>query len=163
MRFNKVWDRIPIYGHSFGKIYISKYKDDIITMFNLGMNDPSKRMAPSRMILKLKQMYPIQLDLPSESEILQLIQTLIKKVKQGKYLSESSTHGIKMPFSKSIVEIFNFIQGNIKPREAWGEFKLIHPIDNDDNYPEMKMVKSKISKLRYTFKRTGTLPQLPDY
>ena len=104
---------------------------------------------------ELVRKYPTRLDLPSESEIRQLISSLVAKQKKG--LSTDYTGrktGIQKPFIDTIIEIFENNK-NIAPRIAWQKFIIeypyVHPLPKD--YPEEKQVKSKISSLKVAYKK----------
>jgi hypothetical protein len=147
------WAHPPKHGKMYGRNYIDPFKDDIARMFNAGNDDKAVRMGPARMLEKLKQKYPDRLDLPSETEIRQLITTLIAKQKKGQQATQTTTRGITMPYLATVIRIFNESNGTIKPAAAWTAFQQIHPtpINNPEEqlrYPTAAQVKGKISALR---------------
>ncbi|KAG1651009.1 Zinc finger protein neuro-d4 [Nymphon striatum] len=71
--FASGWARRPSQGKSYGRKYIEPFKNHIDDMFMSGIEDKSNKTGPGRMLEQLRLKYPDRLDLPSESEIRQLI------------------------------------------------------------------------------------------
>ena len=52
-------------------------------------------------------------------------------MKSGKEITLSSSHGIVMPHSATVVRIFVEHDGNITPRDAWNIFQENQPSPED--------------------------------
>ncbi|XP_040571304.1 uncharacterized protein [Lepeophtheirus salmonis] len=67
--FNKGWAVKHGYDKAYGFKYITKYKGDIDIMIEKGHKNQKNKMGPGKMREALQKMYPEQLDIPSETEI----------------------------------------------------------------------------------------------
>ena len=78
------WARRPQRGKMYGKKYLKKYKNDILTWFLAGAVDSTKKMGPGVMLEQLKRKYPGVYRLPSFVELQSFIGQLFKLQKEGK-------------------------------------------------------------------------------
>ncbi|CAB4066428.1 unnamed protein product [Lepeophtheirus salmonis] len=67
--FNKGWAVKHGYDKAYGFKYITKYKGDIDIMIEKCHKNQKNKMGPGKMREALQKMYPEQLDIPSETEI----------------------------------------------------------------------------------------------
>ena len=116
----------------------------ILSLFLAGCKDKEKRMGPGRMWSALECKYPNHLDLPSETEILQAITTLMVKQQQGKSIVLHMSRGIQYPYLDEVLRIYDN-NPNITPAASWNLFVTKYPVYSAENYPDKSKVNSKIS------------------
>ena len=67
----------------YGQNYIDKYKDILVSLFEEGNKDSSKKMNPAMMREQLKKQFPNVFSLPGETDIKKLINALTQNEKKG--------------------------------------------------------------------------------
>lgn len=156
--FQKGWAKAKRHGHKYGRKYVDPFRQDIVDMFNLGEQNDAMKRTPGKMLVELRRKYPGRLDLPSETEVRSVISTLMSKKKRGKATITTSTRGIPEHYKETVLDIFRG-DPSIVPRQAWEIFLQRHPPNEDELVLTYEAkVKSKISSLKLSFRRTGQLP-----
>jgi hypothetical protein len=120
-------------------------------MFNIGIENPSKRMEPGIIRELFIAKYPTALDIPAESEIRSAIISLLLSCKKS---TSESSKGRNSVISEYIVQHLTEIiieQPNMKPSTAVEELKK--RCGNACNtFPTYNQIKVKFSKLKSKIK-----------
>lgn len=177
--FDAGWARRPRNGQLYGKKYISKYTQDIVQMFQDGVDDISKRRGPNRIREVLLKRYPGALDIPSETEIRNAITAMMTQQKKGQAISLGSRRGRKSSFPPILEYILShYINQNrnttngsaLKPTQALifcketyvREYEHRFPI-SDDSMPEDAKIKQRFSDLKQKLAKYGHLEETFPY
>ena len=77
---------------------------------------------------------------------------MMAKLNKGQAPDLTNIRGVIEPYLTTLIQIFQNSEGNIRPAEAWQQFRAIHG-DNDENTPTEQQVKIKISELKSKARR----------
>jgi len=72
------------HGQRYGAKYIAEYEEELISMFEVGLQRKAEKMSADQMHGELVRRHPNVLALPSVTEIKVLINRLSTRQKQGK-------------------------------------------------------------------------------
>lgn len=90
--FEPLWAVRPAHGKMYGRKYIEAYKPFLKGLFELGEQDESQKLGPSRMLQRIEDdlVFRLRLDHPSESEVRTYVSSLIQTAKRYKRKRESN-------------------------------------------------------------------------
>ena len=164
--FKASWAKRHSHGKLYGKKYITKYKDDLLAMFEEGKKNSSQKMNPGKMRERLLQKYPNHFSIPGETEIKQFIGSQIQKGKyQKKTTNNNETRGRKAgPKAEWIKLLEPFVTTRLTVKNAilFDEFitslgdNTSWPKDlpcDDENMPLKKKITSSIANIKQRLKK----------
>ena len=155
---NKGWGRRykTTEGGTYGRKYVTKYKDIIRELYERGNKDSSNKMNPAMIREYLADKYPTTYSLPGETEIKQHISSLVQNDKKGESRKKKNEN-VSDP--QDWVNIIEQIVQNDKlgaPESLYNTF-ITQYNSNDgnresSNAPDKNTVKRKISYLKTKYK-----------
>ena len=166
--FDKGWGRrVNKIGSStssiYGETYIDPYKDKLKELFEVGVQNSSRKMNAAMMRSELKKLFPNVFSIPGETEIKKYISQLFSKSK-----SSNDDNGIDLEIDELIED-----ESEIAPRVNWEKSlrnlieekpsekpqiiydKFISLFDDNEKLqlPTKEQVKKKISSIKAVIKR----------
>jgi len=80
--FKSGWGRRKQHGKLYGNSYISDYEGELKSMFEVGVQESSRKMGPAKMRELLVKKYPNKFSIPSETDIKKITDAMFQKSKK---------------------------------------------------------------------------------
>jgi len=163
--FEPLWAVRPAHGKMYGRKYIQDYKPFLKGLFELGEQDESQKLGPSRMLQKIQDdpVFGLRLDHPSETEIRTYVSSLIQTAKRNKRkrdINPDDTQGTTQGSSASRARLdlsseeLDFITNTCKetPNMRPSEFYTLFIAKYPSTALSVAQIKTKFSNVKASLK-----------
>ena len=142
-------------GGTYGRKYITKYKDDIQKLYDEGKKHSSHKMNPAMMREYLVDKYPSTYTLPGETEIKQQISAFVQNEKNTKTSKKYTKTNLPQDWTNLLEEI---VQNDKLGTPENLYIRFMEQYQSNDNcdqtsgQPDKAIIKRKISSLKSKYK-----------